>query len=56
MKYYIVHDTRFNWYLLCTYNINRLNLGEVFYEEIDEEEFNIDLGFCRPGGNGNDKE
>lgn len=55
MKYYLVCDKRFNWYLLCTYDISRLDLGESFYREIDEEEFNINLDFCKYGGK-NDKE
>ena len=50
MKYYLVCDTRCNWYLLCTYDISKLNLGESFYREIDEEEFNINLNFCKYGG------
>ena len=55
MKYYLVCDTRFNWYLLCTYDISRLDLDESFYREIDEEEFNLNLDFCKYGGK-NDKE
>lgn len=55
MKYYMVFDTLCNWYLLCTYDITNNNLGEVFYFEITEEEFNTNLNFCKYGGK-NDKE
>lgn len=47
MKYYMVLNTDFTWYLACSSDLSSVVDKELFYEEITYEEFIESIDFVK---------